>query len=78
LYCIEVDTRRAHLAGITTNPTSAWPTEAARNQHDALQPQGQVLIRDGAGRYVAAFGEVFRTTGTTNIRKPPYAPVANT
>ena len=31
LFFIELDTRRVHLAGITTNPTGAWTTRAARN-----------------------------------------------
>jgi putative transposase len=35
------------------------------------------LIRDGAGQFVAAFDEVFRSAGATIIRTPPYTPVAN-
>jgi hypothetical protein len=31
VFFIELDTRRVHLAGITTNPTGAWTTQAARN-----------------------------------------------
>ena len=36
------------------------------------------LIRDGAGQFVAAFDEIFRSDGATVIRTPPYTPVANT
>ena len=35
------------------------------------------LIRDGAGQFVAAFDEVFRSDGATIIRTPPRTPVAN-
>jgi putative transposase len=35
------------------------------------------LIRDGAGQFVTAFDEVFRSDGATIIRTPPYTPVAN-
>ncbi len=31
LFFIEIDTRRVHLAGITTNTSGAWTTQAARN-----------------------------------------------
>jgi transposase InsO family protein len=35
------------------------------------------LIRDGAGQFVKAFDEVFRSDGATIIRTPPRTPVAN-
>ena len=62
------------LDGITTNPTGAWTTQAARNfvmRHDRTV---RFLIRDGAGQFVAAFDEVFRSTGATVIRTPPRTP----
>src|SRR5256886_6500303 len=31
LFFIELESRRVHLAGCTTNPTSAWVTQQARN-----------------------------------------------
>ena len=74
---IELDRRRVHLAGITTNPTGAWTTQAARNfvmHHDRTI---RFLIRDGAGQFVTGFDDVFRSDGTTIIRTPPYTPVAN-
>ena len=35
------------------------------------------LVRDGAGQFIAAFDEVFRSDRTTIIRTPPRTPVAN-
>jgi putative transposase len=31
LFFIELNTRRVHLAGVTTNPNSAWVDQQARN-----------------------------------------------
>ena len=77
LFFIEVDTRRVHLAGMTKNPTGDWTTQAARNFMMRHQRAIRFLIRDGAGQFVAAFDEVFRSDGATIIRTPPRTPVAN-
>jgi transposase InsO family protein len=77
LFFIELDTRRVDLAGITTNPTGAWTTQAARNLLLDYERTIRFLIRDAAGQFVAAFDEVFRSGGATIIRTPPYTPVAN-
>jgi transposase InsO family protein len=77
LFFIELQTRRVHLAGITTNPTGAWTTQAARNLMMPHHRTIRFLIRDGAGQFIAAFDEVFRSGGTTIIRTPPRTPVAN-
>jgi putative transposase len=77
LFFIELDTRRVHLAGLTKTPSGAWTTQAARNFMMGYERTIRFVIRDGAGQFVAAFDEVFRSTGTTIIRTPPYTPVAN-
>ena len=77
LFFIELETRRVHLAGITQHPTGAWTTQAARNFTMRYQRTIRFLIRDGAGQFVTAFDDVFRSDGTTIIRTPPYTPVAN-
>lgn len=68
LFFIELQTRRVHLAGITTNPTGAWTTQAARNLMMRYDHTIRFLIRDGAGQFTWAFDEVFRSDGTTIIR----------
>jgi putative transposase len=77
LFFIELDSRRVHLAGTTTNPTGAWTTQAARNLLMRYDRTIGFLIRDGAGQFIGAFDDVFRSDGTTIIRTPPYTPVAN-
>jgi putative transposase len=77
LFFIELDRRRVHLAGATTNPTGTWTTQAARNFMMRSEPTIRFLIRDGAAQFVQAFDEVFRSDGATIIRTPPYTPVAN-
>ena len=77
LFFIQLHTRRVRLAGITTNPTGAWTTQAARNLMMGYNRTIRFLIRDGAGQFISAFDEVFRSAGTTIIRTPPRTPVAN-
>jgi putative transposase len=77
LFFIELKTRRVHLAGITTNPTGAWTTQVARNLMMRYDRTIRFLIRDGAGQFIGAFDEVFRSDGATIIRTPPRTPVAN-
>ena len=52
LFFIELQTRRVHLAGITTNPTGAWTTQAARNLMMRYDRTIRFLIRDGAGQFI--------------------------
>jgi transposase InsO family protein len=77
LFFIELKTRRVHLAGITTNPTGAWTTQAARNLMMRYDRTIRFLIRDGAGQFIGALDDIFRSDGTTIIRAPPRTPVAN-
>jgi transposase InsO family protein len=69
--------RRVHLGGITTNPTGAWTTQAARNLLMALDDGFRFVIHDGAGQYSGTFDTVFTAAGMTTITTPPRAPRAN-
>lgn len=77
LFFIELDSRRVHLAGITTNPTGAWTTQAARNLLMDYRKPVRFVIHDGAGQHCPSFDEVFRSTGADPITTPPGAPRAN-
>jgi hypothetical protein len=49
----ELDRRGVHFAGITTNPTDTWTTQAARNFTMRHQRAIRFLIRDDARRLIA-------------------------
>src|SRR5207302_11040633 len=51
LFFIELDRRRVHLAGITTNPTGVWTTQAVRNFMMRSERKIRFVIRDGAGQF---------------------------
>jgi putative transposase len=71
LFFIELQTRRVHLAGTTTNPDDRWVTQQARNLSlsGALEDV-RFLIRDRDAKFVTGFDEVFRTEGVEVIRTP--------
>ncbi len=79
LFVIEVGTRRVHLAGITTNPSGPWTTQAARSFLLRLGDRHgfRYLIRDGAGQFTTTFDAVLAGSDITAIRIPPRAPQAN-
>jgi transposase len=80
LFFIELDTRRVHLSGITTNPVGEWVTQQARNLSFVLAEQARprkFLIRDRDAKFTASFDEVFATEGIRIIRTPIRSPRAN-
>ncbi|MCP3882406.1 MAG: transposase [Sulfitobacter sp.] len=77
LFFIEADTRRVHLAGITTNPTGPWTAQAARNLLIGWDKAIRFMIRDGAGQYTRTFDNTFAAIGAEVITTPPGAPRAN-
>jgi putative transposase len=78
LFFIELESRRVHLAGCTTNPSGAWVTQQARNlSFTGLFDRMRFLIHDRDSKFAAAFDEVFRSEGITVIETPIRAPQAN-
>ncbi|MCP4961893.1 MAG: transposase [Actinomycetia bacterium] len=77
IFFIEIDTRRVHLAGITTNPDGPWTAQAARNLLHDWTHKTRFVIRDRGSQYTRTFDNVFATIGASVIPTPPGAPNAN-
>jgi putative transposase len=78
LFFIELESRRVHLAGCTTNPTGAWVTQQARNlSFTGIFERMRFLIHDRDSKFCGAFDEVFRSEGINVIHTPTRAPQAN-
>ncbi len=69
------------FAGLTSNPTGAWATHAARNAfiaHGERLEDARALVRDRGSQFVESFDEIFRTEGLKILKTPVRVPVANT
>ena len=80
LFFIDITNRQVFYAGIMTNPTGPWTTQAARNlflRHSNQLTEARALVRDRGSQFVDAFDEVFRTEGMKICKTPIRTPVAN-
>jgi putative transposase len=78
LFFIELESRRVHLAGCTTNPTGGWVTQQARNlSFTGIFERIRFLIHDRDSKFSGAFDEIFRSEGIKVIHTPIRAPQAN-
>ncbi len=84
LFFIEVGSRRVHLTGCTTNPTTTWVTgyPLGEARHIAWKIEEDVratrfLIHDRDAKFPPTFDAVFQTVEVTRSRTPYQAPIAN-
>jgi transposase InsO family protein len=80
LFFIDLRTRRVRVAGVTTNPDSAWVTQQARNVSSDLHEIGflrHFVIRDRDTKFTRSFDAVFEADGARIITTPIRAPNAN-
>ena len=80
LAVIEHASRRIRILGVTTHPTTAWVTQAARNLVMDLQDAGskaRYLIRDRDGKYPALFDAILAEAGITVVRSGVQTPRMN-
>ena len=81
LFFIDITTREVFSSEVTTNPTGAWTTQAARNLflcHAKQLADTRALVRDRGSQFIDTFDEIFRTEGMKILKTPIRSPVANT
>ena len=79
LFFIDITTREVYFAGIITNPTGAWTTQAARNLflgHADQLASSRAVVRDRGSQFIDNFDEIFRTEGLKILKTPIRTPVA--
>jgi hypothetical protein len=79
-FVIELESRRAHLLGITQHPTAAWAAQLARElawQFDDTGHRFTHLIRHRDAKFTDTFDAVFAEIGIDVIKTAPQAPRMN-
>jgi len=80
LFMIELQSRIAHILGVTDHPTGSFVTQVARNRAGDFTEHARsfrLLIRDRDAKFTASFDEVFVSEGIEVIRTPIRSPRAN-
>ncbi|HMA91263.1 MAG TPA: integrase core domain-containing protein, partial [Polyangiaceae bacterium] len=79
-FVIDIATRRAHIAGITDQPSEAWMKQIARNLTDCVDgflKQTRYLILDRDPLYTKAFRTMLKGAGVKIVRLPARSPNLN-
>ena len=80
LFVIELATRRVHIAGIASEPDSAWVVQCGRQLTDAVDGflvGKRFLLLDRDSLFTEAFRETLAATGVETVRLPPKSPNLN-
>ena len=80
LFVMELATRRVHIAGIASEPDSAWVVQCSRQLTDAVDGflvGKRFLLHDGEPLFTEAFRETLAVTGVETVRLPPKSPNLN-
>ena len=80
LFIIELSTRRVEIAGIVSEPDSAWMSQMSRNVTDASDgflTGKRFLIHDRDPLFTVAFRGTLAAAGVQVVRLPPRSPNLN-
>jgi hypothetical protein len=80
LCVIDLATRRVHIAGITSDPDSAWVVQCGRQLTDAVDGflvGKRFLLHDRDPLFTETFRETLAATGVKTVRLPPKSPTLN-
>ena len=80
LFVIELATRRVHIAGIASEPDSAWVVQCGRQLTDPVDgflAVKRFLLHDRDPLFTEMFRETFAATGVETVRLPPKSPNLN-
>jgi putative transposase len=80
LFFMHLDTRRVHIAGITTSPHEGWMKQMGRNitmaEWGFLQGRRHLII-DRDSKFAPVFRGIVKAAGIKTVRLPPKAPNLN-
>jgi len=79
-FVIELATRRVHIAGIASEPDSAWVVQCGRQLTDPVDGflAGQrFLLHDRDPLFTEVFRATLAATGVETVRLPPKSPNLN-
>ena len=80
LFFIRLKDRKAHIAGITTNPNGLWMAQMARNLTDTetgFLKNKDHLLHDRDTKYTAHFAQILNESGVQTHKLPPESPNLN-